>query len=167
MLYQQRLKTLTSVYFVSMAALQVSMTPISAGQDTAPNRSTLYTQLRAALLENRAQTQAALPDFGNLQAESAPELHRQGVHFSRWMYQNTRQSDHITVQMDIAGAESDVVEQLVADGSILLIDNLNIIWHEKLQPEKLEWVRIVQQTLEKLGVQHAPHIGVKTVQQQH
>ena len=142
------------------------MTPISAGQDRASNKSTLYTQLRAALLQNSEQTQAALPDFGSLQPGSASELHRQGVDFSRWMFQNTRQADHVTVQMDIAGAESDVVEQLVADGSILLIDNLKIIWHEKLQPEKLEWVLTVQQTLDRLGVQHTPHIGVQTVQMQ-
>ena len=123
-------------------------------QIPAANKSTAYTQLRAAKLQGNAQDQTQRQS-ANVQHQSALHVQVQGVDFSQWLLQNTMQHDHVALHVDIAGAERDVIAQLIADGSVLLIDSIEIVWHKDLQPELAEWPRHIEQILDNLGVQHA------------
>ncbi len=75
----------------------------------------------------------------------------QATDFSRWLFQNTLEDDHIAVHMDVAGAEFNVMEQLVRDGSMLLIDDLTVVWHDELRPALAGWPEALEHMAEKLG----------------
>ena len=122
-------------------------------QTPAANKSTAYTQLRAALLPGIAQD-LAQQQYVSMQQDSSAHVQVQGIDFSQWLLQNVVQSDHVALHMDIAGAESNVIAKMIADGSVLLIDNIEIFWHTELQPVLAEWPHHVEQILENLGVQH-------------
>jgi len=49
--------------------------------------------------------------------------------FAAWMKRTVRDTDTVTVKMDIEGAEFVVLEHLCATGAIRLIDTLRIEWH--------------------------------------
>ena len=54
--------------------------------------------------------------------------------FSAWLMANTRASDHVTVKMDIEGAEFAVLNKMVADGSIHRVRTLIVEAHEWFFP---------------------------------
>lgn len=78
-------------------------------------------------------------------------LQVQALDFSRWLLQNVRQEDHVYLQMNAAGAEYLILEQLIADGSILLVDEIDIVWHD--DTTRVAWPGIVENLLTKLGLQ--------------
>ena len=52
------------------------------------------------------------------------------VDFSRWLLSQTSQGDHVTVKMDIEGAEFKVLPKMVADGSLRRVHTLIIEVHD-------------------------------------
>lgn len=118
------------------------------------DRSTMYMQLRTALLPEGIQHQSPFPKHDgmqNLSAKAAQQV--QAVDLSQWLFQNTRQSEHVSVEMNIAGAEYDIIEKLIADGSALLINSINIVWHRELQPQKAEWPVHIEEALGRFNIQ--------------
>ena len=77
----------------------------------------------------------------------------QTVDFSQWLFQNVGEGDYIAVQMNIAGTEFHVIERLISDGSILLIDDLYIVWHDELGPAFGKWREVLESLATKLGIQ--------------
>jgi FkbM family methyltransferase len=51
------------------------------------------------------------------------------IDFSRWVKHNFRRRDHLVVKMDIEGAEYQVLEKMVADGTIDYITELIVEFH--------------------------------------
>jgi len=51
------------------------------------------------------------------------------VDFSRWLSRHFCRADDVAVKMDIEGAEFEVLEHLLRDGSAALVDTLSIEWH--------------------------------------
>ena len=51
------------------------------------------------------------------------------IDFSHWLVQNFDLKDKITVKMDIEGAEYDVLEHLLKQGTINYISQLFVEWH--------------------------------------
>ena len=78
-------------------------------------------------------------------------LQVQALDFSRWLLQNVRQEDHVCLQMNAAGAEYLLMEQLIVDGSILLVDEISIVWHDDMA--MTAWPELVEGILTKLGLQ--------------
>ena len=100
----------------------------------------------------------------NSAAPSAPnQMLVQAIDFSQWLLQNVKEDDHVAVQMDIAGAEFAVVQQLIEDGAIVLIDELDVVWHEDLLPAMARWPEVLQLLAEQLGT----HCSFKKQAQQH
>jgi len=54
--------------------------------------------------------------------------------FSAWLLRTFDLSDHVTLKMDIEGAEYDVLEKMIADRSILLVKELICEWHHDRYP---------------------------------
>lgn len=75
----------------------------------------------------------------------------QGLDFSRWLLQNIRQEDHVYLQINAAGAEYFVVERLIVDGSVLLVDEINVVWHS--DKVLVGWPELIENILTKLGLQ--------------
>lgn len=75
----------------------------------------------------------------------------QALDFSKWLLQNVRQEDHVYLQVNAAGAEYLIMEQLIVDGSILLVDEISIVWHD--DTAMVEWPELVETILTKLGLQ--------------
>ncbi len=46
--------------------------------------------------------------------------------FSRWLDRTSDKEDYVIVSMDIEGAEADILERMVKDGSIDLVDRINV-----------------------------------------
>ena len=51
------------------------------------------------------------------------------VDFSRWLLETFSSEDYLVTKMDIEGAEYEVLEKMIKDGSIGLIDELYVEWH--------------------------------------
>ncbi len=51
------------------------------------------------------------------------------IDFSAWLKANFNDQDTLVVKMNIEGAEYDVLEKCIADGTIHLIDELIVQWH--------------------------------------
>ena len=90
--------------------------------------------------------------FGDSNA-TAEEQSVQAIDFSKWLLQNTRPQDFVVVKMDIAGAEFDVLKRMVVDGSVVLVDVMDITWHEDLRPELRDWPLMYEQILQRLNIQ--------------
>jgi FkbM family methyltransferase len=60
------------------------------------------------------------------------------IDFSTWLKNEVTADNYVVVKMNIEGAEYDVLEKCVADGTATLIDELHIQWHAKkcLIPEE-------------------------------
>jgi len=54
--------------------------------------------------------------------------------FSAWLMRTFSLHDHVTVKMDIEGAEYDLLEKMMADRSILLVNELICEWHYDRYP---------------------------------
>ena len=80
-------------------------------------------------------------------------LQVQAVDFSRWLLENVRQDDHVCLQMNAAGAEYAIMEQLVVDGSVLLVDEINIVWHDGASLFTARWPDVIEDIVAKLGLQ--------------
>lgn len=53
------------------------------------------------------------------------------INFSRWMQDNLRSSDYVILKLDIEGAEYDVLQRMLDDGSISIVKKLYIEFHQK------------------------------------
>ncbi len=59
----------------------------------------------------------------------AEPLQVECVDFSMWLAENVTAAEHVTVKLDIEGAEHDVLWKLIEDGTITLIDKLYVEFH--------------------------------------
>lgn len=80
-------------------------------------------------------------------------LQVQALDFSRWLLQNIRKDDHVYLQMNAAGAEYLILEQLIVDGSVLLVDEINIVWHDEDISFSAGWPDLFEDIMTKLGLQ--------------
>jgi len=53
------------------------------------------------------------------------------IDFSKWILDNFNKDDYIICKMNIEGAEYDVLEKMLKDGSIKYINRLYVQWHYK------------------------------------
>lgn len=49
--------------------------------------------------------------------------------FSKWLSETFTAEDYVVIKMNIEGAEYDVLEKCIVDGTISLINELHIQWH--------------------------------------
>ena len=121
-------------------------------------RPTLYRRISDALWalaghsRDEMNAHSAQTRRGNHQA-MPQQTSVQTVDFSQWLFQNVGEGDYIAVQMNIAGTEFHVIEKLISDGSILLIDDLYIVWHDELEPAFGKWREVLESLATKLGIQ--------------
>lgn len=57
------------------------------------------------------------------------------VDFSTWLASEAGAEDHVTVKMDIEGAEYPVLRKMITDGTLNLISVLYIEWHHSRFPD--------------------------------
>jgi len=51
------------------------------------------------------------------------------VDLSKWLMENTSQNDYIILKLDVEGAEYDILEKMIADGSIRRVRHIFAEWH--------------------------------------
>lgn len=49
--------------------------------------------------------------------------------FSKWIKENFKKNDHITLKMDIEGAEYEVFMKMIKDGTLKYINKIFVDWH--------------------------------------
>ena len=139
--------------------LQVSMAAINTGRNQNTVGQGLYTHLChlfAELTRHNTKGQSAHPIIPALHTVAQSTQDQILVHatdLSQWLFQNTKENDFVAVQMDIAGAEFNVIEQLILDGSMLLIDDLSVVWYDELRPASARCSTALERLAEKLGTQ--------------
>lgn len=70
--------------------------------------------------------------------------------FSRFISENFSKDDNIIVKMDIEGSEYDVLEKMVADGTIEYINHMSVEWHARFFTNKEETEKREANLIEKL-----------------
>ena len=94
------------------------------------------------------------PEITDIQVTPAQDYTTvQAIDFSQWLLQNIRQDDEVFLQTDIAGAEYILIEQMIVDGSILLVDEISVVWHDDRQLFRAGWPTLCEDVLKKLGIQ--------------
>ncbi|KAL8789768.1 MAG: hypothetical protein Q9213_001019, partial [Squamulea squamosa] len=81
------------------------------------------------------------------------QLQVQALDFSKWLLENIRQDDHVYLQMDAAGAEYLLMQQMIVDGSVLLVDEISIVWHDGTTSFLARWPDLIEDLVTKLGLQ--------------
>ena len=66
---------------------------------------------------------------GNL--DTAHPVRAKCIDFSKWIKDNFKPDDHITLKCNIEGAEYDILEKMMADGTMGYIKETWIQWHWK------------------------------------
>jgi FkbM family methyltransferase len=51
------------------------------------------------------------------------------IDLSKWLLENTRPSDYVILKLDVEGAEYDILEKMIRDGSLDRVRHLFIEWH--------------------------------------
>lgn len=64
------------------------------------------------------------------------------IDFSAWVRDNIDLSDHVTMKMDIEGAEYDILDKMIAEGTIAYIDDLRVEFHDWIMPEEYAQRRV-------------------------
>lgn len=65
-----------------------------------------------------------------------------GVDISQWILTQCTPNDYVVIKFDIEGAEYDVLDKMIKDGSLDLVDQIFIEWHARFFPNKEEyWAR--------------------------
>jgi len=72
--------------------------------------------------------------FSNPRARDEKVVPVESVDFGSWIKKNFDKTDYIVVKMDIEGAEQDVLEKMVEDGSIDFVNILYVEFHSKQKP---------------------------------
>jgi len=52
------------------------------------------------------------------------------INLARWLEENTRAEDNVTLKIDIEGAEYDVLDKLSSNPVLKRLDNILVEWHE-------------------------------------
>jgi FkbM family methyltransferase len=87
--------------------------------------------------------------FGTL--DTANPVTVRTIDLSKWFRQNTRLFDYVILKLDVEGAEYDVLEKMIRDGTIRRVNHLFIEWH---------WM--------KVGVPHDRHLKlVRALERRH
>jgi FkbM family methyltransferase len=58
------------------------------------------------------------------------------VDLSTWVNTHCSQDDFVAIKLDIEGAEYDVLEKMIADGTAYMVDHFFIEWHARFFPNK-------------------------------
>jgi len=75
------------------------------------------------------------------------------INFSKWIIENFDKDDFIILKMDIEGAEYEVLNKMIKDGSIFYIDKINMEFHyDKINLEKSIHDILVNKLKNILGV---------------
>jgi FkbM family methyltransferase len=74
--------------------------------------------------------------------DSDSALYVRSIDFSTWLKENFLVDDYVYIKFTIEGAEIDVLEKMVLDGSLTLVDTMEIEWTQGISPE-LEPRRVV------------------------
>ena len=99
-----------------------------AGQQRHPSIKQSAYQ-KAAWTEN-GQVRYATENGQKSKIDSNSALFVQSADFSRWVLANVHADDFVYVKFTIEGAEVPVLEKMVTDGSLRLVDYLEIEWHD-------------------------------------
>lgn len=71
--------------------------------------------------------------------------------FSSFIRESFSKDDNIIVKMDIEGSEYDVLEKMVADGTIEYINHMSVEWHARFFRDEEKAKKREEALLEKLG----------------
>lgn len=82
------------------------------------------------------------------------------IDISCWIKSNFSESDNIVMKMDIEGAEYDVLDHMVENGSISYIKELFVDWHsKKMKNFNHDKYKHMLKTLKNLGLAHGNMCG--------
>jgi len=70
--------------------------------------------------------------------------------FSRFIAENFSKDDNIIVKMDIEGSEFDVLEKMIADGTIEYLNHISVEWHARYFTNKEETEAREKKLIKKL-----------------
>jgi FkbM family methyltransferase len=70
--------------------------------------------------------------------------------FSSFIQENFTKEDNIIIKMDIEGSEYDVLEKMVADGTLEYVNHISVEWHSRFFRNQEETQKREEQLLEKL-----------------
>jgi FkbM family methyltransferase len=70
--------------------------------------------------------------------------------FSSFIQENFTKEDNIIIKMDIEGSEYDVLEKMVADGTMEYVNHISVEWHSRFFRNQEETQKREEQLLEKL-----------------
>ena len=76
----------------------------------------------------------------------------ESTNFSRWLDENAKDKDRVVVKMDIEGAEFDVLQKCIEDGTIKYVSEINIEWHDWYLPQMKDRKHYLIQEMNRLGV---------------
>lgn len=77
------------------------------------------------------------------------------INFGEWISENFRMNDFLFVKMDIEGAEYDVLNSIMNDGSIDLIDVLAVEWHaDKFEEPQSTKYREIEKRIKAYSENH-------------
>jgi FkbM family methyltransferase len=68
--------------------------------------------------------------------ETAKKVEVECIDLSQWILDNFNPSDFIIMQMNIEGAEYEILKKMISDGSIKYINKLFVEFHDRKMPEK-------------------------------
>jgi FkbM family methyltransferase len=76
----------------------------------------------------------------------------ESVDFGQWLKSNFTKNDFILVKLDIEGAEYDVLEKMLADGTMEYVDDLRIEFHKEKVGVSPEKDTALKKQIEALGI---------------
>lgn len=82
------------------------------------------------------------------------EIKVPAINLSRWLGENVTKDDYCALKLDIEGAEYPVLEQLIELGTIKLVDELHVEFHQKYLRQRISRERhlALVRRLEDLGL---------------
>jgi len=100
--------------------------------------------------EKKGDTGGSLIMFENVRVDQPVKV--ECVDFGNWLRENFREEDYILVKFDIEGAEYDVLERMLMDGSIRYVDELRVELHLREHKPGLRSPRQVIAAVRAAGV---------------
>jgi FkbM family methyltransferase len=74
------------------------------------------------------------------------------IDFSEWLKQNVSPRQHVTLKLDIEGAEYDVLWKLINDKTIELVDKLYVEFHHTIMTDKTDCHNRLIEKLNSIGL---------------
>jgi len=83
------------------------------------------------------------------------------IDFSNWIRNNFQPKDYVIIKFDIEGAEYDVLEKIIQDGTLEYIDEIYIEWHSRFFNNKEKILSRESAIKEKIKHLEQNYIGPK------